>query len=533
MANKRLDDPALGEPHRQEGRMTRRGFVQFALASGVTVVASQGMFAGRLSAQGKPGGSIRAALADGQSTDSLDPTTWGTNYFSSEFGSLSSDTLVALDQTNSVVPRIAEEFSATDGATKWTFKIRKGVKFKNGNELTPADVVASINAHRGEESKSGSKAALDQVADLAVDGDNVVFTLKAGNADFPVSMASYRLAMFPANADGGIDFNSGSCGAFHITEFEPGVRVKAVRNPDFWDAANVYFDDVELLVVADAAARTNALLTGEVQYIDRVDLKTVEMLKANPDVEIDNVTGFSHLVATMNTTVAPFDNADVRMAIKYAINREEILEKILFGYGTVGNDNPMAPVLKYATNPEPVHSYDPAKAKEHLAKAGFDSLTIDLSTSEAAFGGATDAAALIQASAAAAGITVNIINEPADSYWDAVWMKKPFMLSYWGGRATIDEHATQAYAAEAAWNDTFWKNPRFNELLVAARAETDEAKRGEMYAEMQQLLHDDGGQIVLAFNNYVTAHSKTVAHGELNSNLDHDGTYMWRRWWMA
>lgn len=526
MTDKTNEDQPLGQ-------MSRRKFMQVTLASGASIMVSQAMFAPGARAQGKPGGSIRAALADGQSTDSLDPTTWGTNYFSSEFGTLTSDTLVGIDHTNSIEPRIAESFTAADGATKWVFTIRKGVKFKNGNELTPADVVASLNAHRGEESKSGSKAALEQVADMAVDGDNVVFTLKGGNADFPYALASYRLAMFPANADGTIDFNNGGCGAYHIAEFEPGVRVKAVRNPDFWDAANVWFDDVELLVVADAAARTNALLTGEVHFIDRVDLKTVEMLKANPDVEIDNVTGFSHLVATMNTTVAPFDNPDVRMAIKYAINREEFLEKILFGYGTVGNDNPMAPVLKYATDPEPKHVYDPVKAKEYLAKAGLDSLTIDLSTSEAAFGGATDAAALIQASAAAAGITINIINEPADSYWDAVWMKKPFMLSYWGGRATIDEHATQAYSAEAAWNDTFWKNPRFNELLVAARAETDEAKRAEMYAEMQQLLHDDGGQIVLAFNNYVTAHSKTVAHGDLNSNLDHDGTYMWRRWWMA
>ena len=458
MTIKSLND--LAQQVSGESALSRRKFMQFTLATGASIVVSQSMFASGARAQGKPGGSIRAALADGQSTDSLDPTTWGTNYFSSEFGTLSSDTLVAIDHTNSIEPRIAQAFTAEEGATKWVFTIRKGVKFKNGNELTPADVVASLNAHRGEESKSGSKAALEQVADMAVDGDNVVFTLKGGNADFPYALASYRLAMFPANADGTIDFNNGGCGAYHIAEFEPGVRVKAVRNPDFWDAANVWFDDVELLVVADAAARTNALLTGEVHFIDRVDLKTVEMLKANPDVEIDNVTGFSHLVATMNTTVAPFDNADVRMAIKYAINREEFLEKILFGYGTVGNDNPMAPVLKYATDPEPKHTYDPAKAKEYLAKAGLDSLTIDLSTSEAAFGGATDAAALIQASAAAAGITINIINEPADSYWDAVWMKKPFMLSYWGGRATIDEHATQAYSAEAAWNDTFWKNPR-------------------------------------------------------------------------
>ncbi|MEI6537381.1 MAG: ABC transporter substrate-binding protein, partial [Verrucomicrobiaceae bacterium] len=177
--------------------------------------------------------------------------------------------------------------------------------------------------------------------------------------------------------------------------------------------------------------------------------------------------------------------------------------------------------------------YDPDKAREYLKKAGLDSLKIDLRTSEAAFAGANDAAQLIQQQARKAGIEINLITEPADTYWDNVWMKQPAMMSYWGGRSTIDGLATIGYSADAQWNDTFWKNPRFNELLVAARSETDGSKRAAMYAEMQQILHDDGGQIVLMFNNYVTAHSKKVAHGKLNSNLDHDGTFMWRRWWFA
>ena len=112
-------------------------------------------------------------------------------------------------------------------------------------------------------------------------------------------------------------------------------------------------------------------------------------------------------------------------------------------------------------------------------------------------------------------------------------MKKPFCFSYWGGRPTVDWMMTTAYAAGASWNDTFWNHDRFNKLLVEARAEIDENKRGEMYAEMQQILHDDGGIIVLMFNNFVSAHSKKVAHGDLNSNYDHDGGHIYRRWWFA
>jgi peptide/nickel transport system substrate-binding protein len=92
---------------------------------------------------------------------------------------------------------------------------------------------------------------------------------------------------------------------------------------------------------------------------------------------------------------------------------------------------------------------------------------------------------------------------------------------------------TTAYTADAAWNDTFWKNDRFNELLASARAETDSAKRAAMYAEAQQILHDDGGILVLVFNNYVTGNTKTLAHDTVGSSLEVDSMRLPRRWWMA
>jgi peptide/nickel transport system substrate-binding protein len=140
---------------------------------------------------------------------------------------------------------------------------------------------------------------------------------------------------------------------------------------------------------------------------------------------------------------------------------------------------------------------------------------------------------LFQESAKAAGIDVNLIKEADDNYWDAVWLKKPFVASAWGGRPTCDFMFTLAYAADAAWNETFWKNPRFNELLVAARSETDDAKRAAMYAEMQQLVHDDGGLINLVFITSVNAHSKKISHGEIAANWDADGAKLASRWWQA
>ncbi len=516
-----------------KGKMSRRDFIQLSMAAGFTLAAAKELYVDTARAEPKKGGTFRAGIGHGSTTDSLDPATWE-NSFTGDIGTgLVGDPLVEIDQTNNVVPALAESFESSPTADKWVFKLRKGVTFHNGKTLTSADVVASFNHHRGEDTKSAVKSALKSIKDIKADGpDTVVFDLEAGSADFPYITSDYHLVIYQANDDGSMAWEKGiGTGAFILESYDQGVSLKAKRNPNYHGEA--YFDEVEMLTLGDVVARANALKSGDVHYIDRPDLKTLGLMKRDPNIEIDDVTGFAHYVAPMNVTVAPFDNVDVRKALKYCFKRDEIVKKVLFGHGTPGNDNPIAPVIKFATQPEPIHQYDPDKAKFHLKKAGLNSLSVDLSSSDAAFAGAVDAALLMKEHAKACNIDINVVREASDGYWSNVWMKKPWCFSYWGGRPTVDWMMTTAYAEGAAWNDTFWKNDRFNELLKAARAEIDEKKRAEMYAEMQQILHDDGGIIVLMFNNFVSAHSKKVAHGKLNSNYDHDGGHIYRRWWFV
>jgi peptide/nickel transport system substrate-binding protein len=518
------------------GRISRREFMQLAIAAGFTVPAAARLFTSAARAQARRGGSFKAGIGHGSTTDTLDPATW-TNTFSASMGlGIFGAALTETDAKNAVVPHLAESFEPADGAKKWVFKLRKGATFHNGKNVTADDVVATYNYHRAERSKSAVKSVLDTIDDVKADGsETVIFMLSSGSADFPYIASDYHLPIYPAREGGGINWEKGeSAGPYVLDAFEPGVSVKAKRNPNYHKSNAAWFDEIEMLSIVDVAARSNALTAGDVHYIDRCDLKTLDLLKQDPNVRITDLTGFGHYLTPMNVTVPPFDNADVRLALKWAVNREEILKKVLLGHGTAGNDNPIAPTMKFASNPEPVHTYDPAKARFHLEKAGLSSLKIDISTADAAFAGAVDAAALMREQARACGIEINIIREPDDGYWDNVWMKKPWCLSYWGGRPTADWMFTTAYAADAAWNDTFWKHPRFNELLIAARAETDESKRAGMYAEMQQLTHTDGGIIVLMFNNFVSAHSTAVANnGEIAGNYDLDGGMIFERWWMA
>lgn len=513
------------------GKLSRRDFIQFVLASGATLGTANLMFAQAARSEPKKGGHFRAGLGHGNTTDTFDPATFAHGLNFGWGRSLTGATLTRVDQLNNVTPYLAESFEPSDGAKKWVFKLRKGVTFHNGKTLTSEDVVGTINYHNGPDSKSAGKAYLAGLATAKADGpDTVIMELKGADADFPYAFAQYQFPIL--SMEGGKPDVSGlGAGPYILDGFEPGVRAHFKRNPNAFAPGN--FDEVTQLTILDAAARTNAYLSGEVDYIDKVDLKTIDMLSSAPDTEIYNVSGMQHYTAPMLTDTAPFDKLEVRQALKWAFNRQELVDKVLFGYGKAGNDTPLAPTLKFATNPEPIHTYDPEKAKSILAKAGLSGLKLDISAADAAFAGAVDAALLMAEQAKAAGIEINVVREPNDGYWDNVWIKKPWCFCYWGGRPTADTMLTVSLAEGAAWNDTRWKNARFNEILPLARAETDDAKRATLYAEAQQLVHDDGGQLVLMFANYVGAMTTKLGHVEFNSDNDFDGGYMYDRWWFV
>jgi peptide/nickel transport system substrate-binding protein len=514
-----------------QGKLSRRDFMAFTMASGMTLAASQMMFASVARAEPKKGGHFRAGLGHGSTTDTFDPAHFASGMDFAWGKGLSGAPLVRINPQGGVDGYLAESMEPSNGATKWVFKIRKGVTFHNGKTLTADDVVGTINYHNGADSKSPGKAYLTGVKSVKADGpETIVFELSGPNADFPANLANYQFPILSVT-DGKADVSGNGAGPYMLDGFEPGVRVHFKRNPNAFMPGN--FDEVTQLSILDPAARTNAYLAGEVDYIDRADLKTIDLLKSAPDTSLYNVAGYEQYTAPMFVDTAPFDKVEVRQALKFAVNRQELVDKVLFGYGKPGNDNGLASAMKYATAPAPVYGYDPEMAKSLLKKAGVENLTVDLSAADAAFAGSVDAALLMAEHAKAAGITINVVREPNDGYWSNVWLKKPWSHCYWGGRPTADAMFSVAMAAEAPWNDTKWKNPRFNELLVAARGETDDAKRAAMYAEMQQLLHDDGGWMTLMYANYVGAMSNKLGHGDFNSDLDHDGGYMYDRWWFV
>jgi peptide/nickel transport system substrate-binding protein len=478
--------------------LTRRSLVgTAALVAGVALLpgASRDIRA----AEPKRGGHLKIGIDGASSQDSLDPATYTATYMQM-VGYTYGNCLVELDERNQLVPELAESWEPSDDAKTWVFKLRKGVQFHNGKEMTAEDVVASLNRHRGETSKSGAKAYLSAFGDIrATDKHEVTLTLPAGNADVPYILSDYHLLIMPAGA--APDSALGT-GAFVKEAFEPGVRFLSKRNPNYWKEGRGHADSVEQLAINDQTARTNALQTGSVHFVNRLDPKTVGLLKRIKDVQVVDVPSAGHYAFVARCDMAPFDNVDLRLALKHGIDREDMVKRFLIGYGALGNDQPVPSFDPFFAADLPQRAYDPDKAKFHFRKSGVGG-PVQLIIADAAFTGAVDAATMYAEHLAKAGIQLDLQRVPNDGYWDDVWMKKPFCGTYWGGRPTADLMLSVAYASDAAWNETFWKRPDFDKLLVAARAELDTAKRKQMYHDLQLMIRDDGGTIIPMFNNYI------------------------------
>lgn len=519
----------------RERQIGRRDFMVQTTALGLTTAAATAAWTSESRAAPKKGGHLRVGLAGGNTADSHDPATHSDTFMQMLGMGMTFNCLTEVTATNDLVGELAESWEASDDAKEWTFKLRKGVEFHNGKSFGAEDVVESMNHHRGEDSTSAAKPIVAPIEEMKVhDSHTITFKLAAGNADFPYLLSDYHITVFPAGMKEEAFTKGIGTGSYMVENFDPGVRSLSKKNPNFFKSDRGHFDSVELIGITDSNARQNALTTGEVDAINRVDLKTVHLMARSPGVEVFEVTGNQHYTFPMDTRSAPFDNNDLRLALKYAVDRNEMVDKILLGHGATGNDHPIGPANQYWADDLEQRTYDPDKAKHHMKKAGVDSITLPLSASDAAFPGAVDAAALYKEHAAKAGITINITREPADGYWSNVWMKKPWCACYWSGRATEDWMFATAYERGQPWNDSFWEHDKFNKILVAARAELDQAKRGQQYREMQEIVKDEGGVVIPMFANYVDAASTKLAHEKaIGNNWQMDGVRMAERWWFA
>jgi len=489
--------------------VSRRDVLRAMLASGILATTAGGLLTTASSAYAQTprrGGRIKVAVATGSTADTLDPAKGAnladyTRHFSFYNG------LTTLD--DKLVPQmsLAESFD-TDDAQSWIVKLRKDVRFHDGQPFTSADVVYSLLRHHDPETASKVRSVAEQFEEVKAAGPHEVhIRLAAPNADLPAILG---VAHFLIVRDGTTDFSlANGTGPFKSKEFRPGVRSIAVRNEEYWKPGLPYLDEIEAFSIPDEGARINALLSGDVHLINPVNPRAAERISSASGYEVLASQTGNYTSLVMRDELGPVQNPDFVLAMKHLLNREQINRAAFRGYGVIANDQPIAPGHRYHFDGLPQRTFDPDKAKFHLHKSGVAGRTIPLVVSPAATG-SVDIAQLLQISAQEIGLKLDIKQVSADGYWSNHWMKHPLGFGAISARPTADLLLTLFFKSDATWNESGWNNAQFDQLLLAARGETDEAKRKQLYADMQVIIHEEGGVGISQFNTSIDGYTSRL-----------------------
>jgi len=475
-----------------QGKITRREFMARATALGLSAAVPSTLLPAKAkAAKPRKGGFVRMAAELHGPDDQMDPIVF-TSTIDYTRGRATYNGLIQILDNMTLHPELAEEWSTNKNATEYTFKIRKGVHFHDGSRLTADDVVWSMRRHLGKDSPSVMKALMASVSEWKkVDSYTVKAILSTPDADLPAKLGEKQAKIVKKDTT---DFKKGNgTGPFVLKSFEPGVKSTHVRNKDYWrDGPNL--DALEITAITDPIARVNALIAGDLQLITAVDAKSIRLIDQADGVHVNSTPTATYGGICCLKNTPPGQNDDFVKGMQYIQERKRIVHSILKGHGTVGNDHPISPAYgKDHCSELPQREFDPDKAKWHLNKSGYSSAELYLAPVSP---GIEEMCLLMQANLKKIGFNLKIKKVPSDGYWGAIWMKEPMNVVTWNMRPTANAALSIQFAPGGAWNDTFWNNERFGELLKLSLAETDPVKRHAMYCEMQTLVHNGSGMVI-------------------------------------
>lgn len=494
---------------------TRREVMGWLIGMGATVGAAGSIFASAtqaLAATPKRGGKLRYAWDQHGPADTLDPTLYTAN-IDYVRGRAIYGSLTRIKEDLTAAPELAQSYEPNANATEWVFQLRKDVEWHDGSKFTADDVIFTMNRHIGKDSKSKAASLVKNITEWKKDDDHTVRAiLSSPNAELPEILGTFH---FKILKNGTTDFSKTiGTGPFTLEEFKPGVRSIHKRFDGYWDSDNgPYLDELELFAITDGVARVNALISGDVQMIGNLNPKSIPQVKSAAGVEVFAVNSgaYMDIVSRFDNSHAGANNLDFVTGLKYLQRRDRILQVVQKGIGDIGNDQPIGPAYGAAwcksANDPLTHPYDPDKAKFHLKKSGITSAPLKVAEVGP---GLTDICLMLQRECAKVGFNLKINKVPNDGYWGAIWNKDPFHVSSWNMRPTANIMMTLAYASDAKWNESAWKNERFDKLLLESRGETDPAKRQEMNCELQKLCSQYCGTIVSTHRAYIDAVSSKV-----------------------
>lgn len=497
--------PRVRHPRRRPARRILGAALALGLAGLLAACGGQAVPGAVSVGPGSPveGGTLRVGFVGGGAADTLDGAI-ATNLGDVARAVNMYNALLYRDDDFDLKPMLATSVTPSPDAKVWTAHLRTDVQFSDGRQMTAKDVVASVERVIDPDDPKNGAASLANLREVvAIDDATVEFRLDQPDSALDDGLGQYTMTIVPEDYD---PANPVGTGPFMLESFTPGQSTVLKRNPYYWGDDGPYLDRIELLNFNDTDALINALLSSQVDAVAQIPAALAEVIGADSRMEILNSETGMWLPFTMRTDTPPFDDERVRQAFRLVVDREQMVEQVLSGYGTVGND--MFASFDPAYPEFPQRTQDIEEAKRLLAEAGYpDGLSVELATAPIQ-AGTVEAAQVFAEQAAEAGITVKINRMDLTTYWGD-YLEYPFSQSFWYTRNFLPQ-ANSGAMPDSPFNETNWTDEEFVDLVVQARGEIDEAARSALIEQAQAIMYERGGLIIWGFANQLDAYQSYV-----------------------
>jgi peptide/nickel transport system substrate-binding protein len=512
------------------GRIDRRSFLRHAALLGLSVpLAGPIAWRSALAAGADPARSLTVGMP--VPAGLIDPLTIGDTggvCLLSQTG----EYLAYSDPTLHLQPALAESWQPNRDGSRWTFKIRRQVRFHDGRTLTAADVVATMDRladpANGSIALSAFAGTLSKGGARALDDYTVAFQLDAPNGSFPylVSSDNYNAIILPADYSGDFERSFNGTGPFRLEKYVAKAHASFVRNEDYWgERATVrrvlfdFYDSIQAQVLAMQGGQLDVLL--------HVPVQGSQALLADPRLSIVSLKSSAHEQVHLRTDKGLFADKRVRRAIALCLNRENIVRGMLRGRSALGNDSPFAPIFP-ATDPMvPQRDQDLVLAKKLLAEAGVPNGFKARLTAER-FQEIPDYAVVIQNAAGKIGIDLTLGVEDQAAYFGRAvfgasdWLDSEMGIEDYAHRGVPNTLLTASLGSRGTFNAAHFKNPDYDRLTAQYIAALDPASQRAAAGRLQRLLLEETPLIIAYFYDWLSVTAKGVsgvrptAMGQLN-----------------
>ncbi len=433
-------------------------------------------------------------------------------------------TLFTVDLQGNIVPELVESYEVSEDGRVWTLRLRRGITFHDGTPFNAEAVKFNLDRFLDPESKAPFRFLIARITDVEVlDEYTVRLTTDQPFAPMLAHLSHSFIGMLSPTAvqelGSGIETNPVGTGHFKMKTWTRGESILLERNPDYWEAGLPYLDEVMFRFIPEDAARVVALEAGEVHAIMRVPPADIPRLEADPDIEVLKVPSVRTIYIGFNNQKAPFTDVRVRRALNYCVDKEALVEFVLEGVGRV-SDAPFSPGI-FGYSPMTPYEYDPERAKELLAEAGYpDGFKVNLYHPTGRYLMDAAIAEAVQAQLKECGVEAELITLEWATY--LATLRKPpeeavhdMYLLGWGCVTNDADYCLYPlfHSGEwppVGWHLSYYKNEEVDRLLDEARVTPDPERRAALYKRVIEIIWNDAPWLFLYSEVQVNAVRKGV-----------------------